>query len=81
MTLSLAVLGTTLIVIAVCLLFVLGVAWALYTRSGSGVDTHPIRDRRAPGAEDRGETGGEPGQGSATGTDAEGSSDPQHGTR
>jgi len=40
------------VVAGVFLLIILGTSWGYYTRTGSGIDEHPIDDRgRSPGAQ------------------------------
>jgi hypothetical protein len=78
----LAVEGTSWIMIVVMVLLVLGVAYGLFTRAGSGISSTPYAGRSGvPGAEspaDDPEAAAD--EGSATGSHAAGT-DPQRGTR
>ena len=71
----------SLILLAVLIVMVFAVAYALFTVRGSGISLHRHRDQRTPGSEGPAEESGvDQGEGSATGSDQSGS-DPQHGTR
>ena len=69
-----AVIGGSWIFLGVILLILAGVVYGLYTRSGSGIDEHPLDARQeAPGAKGQSEiAGSDQGEGSAFDT---------HGTR
>jgi hypothetical protein len=71
---SIALAEGTWIVVLVAVLILAGVVYGFYTRSGSGIEQHPIdAEREAPGAEGRSEVSGrDEGEGSAFDT---------HGTR
>jgi len=74
--------GNSLIFLGVLIVTMFALAYGLFTRRGSGISSRPDSDQRAPGAEGPGEVSGvDQGQGSATGSDATGESDSQHGTR
>lgn len=74
--------GNSFILLGVLIVLVFAVAYGLFTRLGSGIWSRPIHDQRAPGADGPGERSGvDQGEGSATGSDQAGTSDPQHGTR
>lgn len=75
--------GNSLILLAVLLVMVPAVAYGLFTVRGSGISKTPDDGKSgAPGAEGPSEDSGvDQGQGSATGSDEHGSSDPQHGTK
>jgi hypothetical protein len=71
-----------LILVLVALALVLAVAYGLFTVRGSGINLHRHRAQGTPGsAGPAEETGVDRGQGSATGSDLYGRSDPQHGTQ
>ena len=73
--------GNSFILLAVLIVTMFALAYGLFTRKGSGINSRPIHDQRVPGADGPGEVSGvDQGQGSATGSDATGTSDPQHGT-
>lgn len=40
--------GNSLIVLAVLVILVFAIAYALYTRQGSGINQHPVADSRDP---------------------------------
>ena len=72
----------SLILVIVLVALAAGVAYGLFTARGSGISLHRHRTQTAPGAEGPAEEGGvDQGQGSATGSDLYGTSDPQHGAR
>jgi hypothetical protein len=72
----------SLILLVVLVVMVFAVAYGLFTVRGSGISLHRHSDPRTPGARGPAEASGvDRGQGSATGSDLDGASDPQHGTR
>lgn len=75
--------GNSLIVLGVLIILVFAVAYGLFTVRGSGISKTPDDGKDgAPGAVGPSEVSGvDQGQGSATGSDAQGTSDPQHGAR
>lgn len=79
----LAVSGNSFILLGVLVLMVFGVAYALFSVKGSGISLTPsAKDSGEAGAVGPSEPSGvDQGQGSATGSDLHGASDPQHGTR
>jgi hypothetical protein len=78
-----SVTASSLILLVVLIILVPGVAYGLFTVRGSGISETPSDGRdQAPGsAVPSEETGIDRREGSATGSDATGSSDPQHGTK
>lgn len=75
--------GNSLILLAVLIIMVFAVAYGLFTVRGSGISKTPDDGKDgAPGAVGPSEEAGvDLGQGSATGSDRDGTSDSQHGTR
>lgn len=74
--------GNSLILLGVLVVTVFAVAYGLYTVRGSGISKTPLSRQGSPGAKGPSEDSGvDQGQGSATGSDEHGSSDPQHGTQ
>ena len=75
--------GNSLILLAVLVMLVFAVAYSLMTVKGSGISlTRRGGDQSAPGAKGPSEpTGVDHGEGSATGSDADSDSDPQHGAQ
>ena len=75
--------GNSLILLAVLIILVPAVAYGLFTVRGSGISKTPDDGTEgAPGAVGPSEEGGvDLGEGSATGSDRDGTSDPQHGAR
>ena len=70
------------LLVGVLVAMVFAVAYGLFTVNGSGIGLHRYSSPQTPGAGGPSEvTGIDQGQGSATGSDATGHSDPQHGTR
>lgn len=80
---------SSLLLLAVLIIMVPAVAYALFTVRGSGISKTPSDGRGeadgsggAPGAVGPSEEAGvDLGEGSATGSDRHGRSDPQHGTK
>jgi hypothetical protein len=71
-----------LILVVVLVLVVLGVAYGLFTARGSGITHHRHRDQRTPGSSGPAEELGiGQGEGVASGSELNGASDPQRGTR
>jgi len=74
--------ASSLIVLGVAVVLIFAVAYGLNTVRGSGINLHPRRSEEAPGAAGPSEpTGVDQGEGSPTGSDRAGASDPQHGTK
>ena len=75
--------GNSFILLAVLVVMVFAVAYGLFTVRGSGISKTPDDGKEsAPGAMGPSEVSGvDQGQGSATGSDQHGASDPQHGTK
>lgn len=73
----------SLIVLAVLIIMVFAVAYALFNKRGSGISLTPTGkgEGNAGAVGPSEETGKDQGQGSATGSDDFGTSDPQHGTK
>ena len=73
----------SLILIAVLVVEVLGVAYGVFTARGSGITERPYEGRDVPpGARGPSEASGtDQGEGSATHSDPTTGRDPQHGTR
>lgn len=83
MELPLAISGYVLLGLGILVVFVLGAAYGIFNVKATGIN-------RTPSGKGRGEAGAvgpseassnDQGQGSATGSDASGTSDPQHGTK
>lgn len=71
-----------LILVIVLGALVVAVAYGLFTVRGSGISLHRHRTQETPGSQGPAEAAGvDQGEGSATGSDLYGRSDPQHGTR
>jgi len=83
MDLPLAFTANSLILLGVLIIMVFAVAYALYTVRGSGINLTPGgKGKGTAGAVGPSEVSGkDQGQGSATGSDTYGTSDPQHGTK
>jgi len=83
MDLPIAFTGNSLILLGVLIVMVFAVAYSLYTVNGSGISLTPSgKGTGTAGAVGPSEPSGQDqGQGSATGSDTFGTSDPQHGTR
>ncbi len=79
----LAVSGNSFILLGVLIILVFAVAYALFTIKGSGISRTPsAKGAGTAGAVGPSEKSGvDQGQGSATGSDIHGSSDPQNGTK
>jgi len=75
--------GNSLILLAVLIIMVPAVAYGLFTVRGSGISKTPDDGRnRSPGSSGPSEADGiDQHEGSATGSDLTGTSDPRHGTR
>lgn len=75
--------GNSFILLGVLVVMVFAVAYGLFTVKGSGISKTPDDGKEgAPGAVGPSEVSGvDQGQGSATGSDEHGTSDPQHGTK
>ncbi len=78
-----AISGNSLILLGVLIVFVFALAFGLYHVKGSGISLTPSgKGRGSAGAVGTSEPDGkDQGQGSSTGSDTHGESDPQHGTK
>jgi len=78
-----AISGNSLILLGVLIVFVFAVAFGLYHVKGSGISLTPsAKGAGTAGAVGSSEPDGkDQGQGSATGSDTYGTSNPQHGTK
>ncbi len=83
MILLAAVTGNSFILLGVLVVIVFAVAYGLFKVKGSGISRTPTgKGEGNAGAVGRTEESAkDQGQGSATGSDAHGTSDPQHGTK
>jgi hypothetical protein len=79
----LTVTGSSFILLLVLVILVVAVAFGLFTVRGSGISLTPTDGRgEAPGARGPSDVSGvDHDEGSATGSDLTGTSDPQHGTK
>ncbi len=80
--LPLAITGNSFILLGVLVVLVFAVAYGLFAVKGSGISLTPSgKGKGTAGAVGKSEADGkDQGQGSATGSDTHGDSDPQHGT-
>lgn len=73
--------SNSFILLGVLIIMVFAVAYALFSRKGSGISLTPTDKSNAGAVGPSEESGKDQGQGSATGSDTYGTSDPQHGTQ
>lgn len=74
--------GSSLILVGVMVVLVFAVAFGMLRSKGSGIDSHRGNHQSSPGSSGPTEQASpDQGEGSATGSDSEGESSPQHGTQ
>ena len=78
-----AVTGNSFVLLGVLVVFVFALAYGLFKVKGSGISRTPTGkgEGNAGAVGPTEEAGVDTGQGSATGSDAHGTSDPQHGAK
>ena len=74
--------GNSLILVGVMVVLVFAVAFGMLRAKGSGIESHRGDNQSSPGSSGPSEeSSADQGEGSATGSDGEGESNPQHGTQ